>query len=88
MIKLSRDSIAYKKLLPISRWLNKLDVDYCNTGKRDEVKFEALLEEAEKICESIGLKAFHQADPRGCSLYVIDNTMNDSNYTNGIAVYE
>lgn len=88
MIPLSRDSVAFQKLLPIAQWLNKLDCDYCNTGRIDDLKVETLMDEAASILMPLGLLAFHQSDPRGCSLYVIDSTMNETNYTNGIPVYE
>jgi hypothetical protein len=86
MIQLSVESIIYQRLVPIARQLNKLDCDYCNTGKIDDLKVETLLDEATKLLEPVGYKAFHQSDPRGCSLYIIDDTMNDTNYTNGMAV--
>ena len=90
MIPISRDSIVFQKLLPIAKKLNEIDCDICNQGSNPDLEQESELymEEAQEICESIGLKAFHQTDPRGVSLYIIDDTMNDTNYTNGMPVYE
>jgi hypothetical protein len=33
----------------------------------------------------LGLHFYHQGDPRGCSLYVSNEPLNDQNYTNGVA---
>ena len=38
------------------------------------------------ICARAGAHFYHQADPRGCSLYVGSLPMTDNNYSNGIAV--
>lgn len=38
------------------------------------------------ICKRNGLHFYHQTDPRGCALYVSNEPLNSSNYTNGIAV--
>ena len=38
------------------------------------------------ICQRNGLHFYHQTDPRGCSLYVSNEPLNSSNYTNGLAV--
>lgn len=90
MIKLSRDSIVYKKLLPLSKALHKADEDYCNSGfeERHTAIVKSAMRVADRYLSPLGLKAFHQSDCRGTALYIIDDTMNDSNYTNGIAVYE
>lgn len=37
------------------------------------------------VCRSLGLHFYHQTDPRGASLYVSNEPLNDMNYTNGIA---
>ncbi len=37
------------------------------------------------ICEANGLHYFHQTDPRGCTLYVSNEPLTDTNYTNGVA---
>lgn len=89
MTPISRDSIVYQKLFPIAKALNEADCDYCNDGDSDKhaLLTTELMRVAEQLCSSINLKAFHQSDPRGCSLYIIDSTMNDTNYSNGQAVY-
>lgn len=90
MTPISRDSVVFQKLLPISKKLHQLDEDYCNHGGNDhsDADEERLMQEASSIAEAVGLKAYHQSDPRGCSLYLIDETMNDTNYHNGMPVYE
>ena len=79
----------YKDLLRISRALTQLDTNACNYGlsARQEKRVENLEKRAQELAQEIGLKAYHQGDPRGCSLYLIDKTMNNSNYNNGIAIY-
>ena len=37
------------------------------------------------VCRCLGLHFYHQPDPRGCTLYVSNEPLNDMNYTNGIA---
>ncbi len=78
-----------KDLLKYSKQLTRLDVKSCNVGltDRDDEKVKKIELECEALASKIGLKAYHQCDPRGCSLYLIDNTMNDTNYNRGIAIY-
>lgn len=44
------------------------------------------LKRTKAICERNGWYYFHQTDPRGCALYVSNEPLTDSAYTNGIAV--
>lgn len=78
----------YDDLKKIQRKLNKIDCDMCN-GNIDEAKYKKktakLIDRAEHLVKGYDLKAYHQTDPRGCSLYIITEDMNDTNYTNGIA---
>jgi|SRR3990167_4781916 len=87
-----RQVISYSdRLRFISRNLNSIDCRSCNgyhsetQEKRDNNKSLKLIEESKRIAQDLGLKFFHQSDPRGCSVYLIDKDMNDSNYSQGIA---
>lgn len=83
----------FQVLQLISRKLHKQDENACNYGlsKRQEIIVKHLLEEAEKRANYIGLHAYHQGDPRGCSLYLVDDEVMERGinayYTDGIAVY-
>ena len=84
------------RLNKLSNKLHRLDEQYCN-GEIEEPKYfnkqnklmkdaQVLADEMSKIYK-IKLRAFHQGDPRGASLYLIDKTMDYTNYHNGIACY-
>src|SRR3990167_4154324 len=80
-----------QELAPISRKLNAIGVRGCNgrsdsQEKRDQTTEDRLTHRATRLAESIGLRFYHQTDPRGCSVYLIDRNMNDSNYSSGIAI--
>lgn len=89
IIKLGFLFNCFKELKEISRKLHHQDENSCNYGlsPRQEKTVEKLLKRADDIAESIGLKAYHQGDPRGCSLYLIDGTMDETNYHNGVSIY-
>lgn len=38
-----------------------------------------------RLCSELGLHYFHQADPRGCMLYVAAIPLTGTNYTQGVA---
>jgi hypothetical protein len=94
--KIKRVKYVLESLAPISRRLNAIDCRSCNgyadtdwgraQEKRDNGKEVRLEKEGRELAQSIGLKFYHQTDPRGCSVYLIDSTMNDSNYSSGIAI--
>jgi hypothetical protein len=44
------------------------------------------LKRVRSICEDMKLFFYHQTDPRGVQLYVSQEPINDTNYTNGVAV--
>lgn len=79
---------VYEDLKKISKSLHTLDENHCNYGltSRQETRITSLEKKAEDLAQRIGLHAYHQSDPRGCSLYLIDDTMNDSTYNYGIAI--
>jgi hypothetical protein len=87
--KMQQISYVWRELLKISNSLHRLDENACNYGltPKQEKRVEKLEEKADRLAESIGLKAYHQGDPRGCSLYLIDKTMDQSTYNRGVAIY-
>lgn len=97
LVDVSTSINAYKALLPIARKLSNISVRQCNgyadtdwgrkQEARDEKKVSNLLNEAISIASWTGLQIFHQTDPRGCSLYLVTNEMDYTNYSNGIAIY-
>lgn len=40
------------------------------------------------LCNRLGLHFYHQTDPRGCALYVSNEPLTESAYTNGVACCE
>lgn len=83
----------FKDLQKLSRKLRKIYENQCNGYKNENLekmdlkKEEKLNKKVLELCESVGVKPYFQGDPRGCALYIGDNSINGSNYTNGIAVY-
>ena len=91
LIEMRQVTYVYERLKPVARQLHRLDERACNgtsesLAKRDEKREINLMKSAADLAGQIGLTPYHQSDPRGCSLYVIDKTMDDSNYHNGIAI--
>jgi len=90
-----------EKLVRIAHSLETLDVRSCNYGlsEKEENRVTNLEEKANAICKEFGAVAYHQSDPRGCSLYVVnpnelgDNPLTSFNqrlqqhYTKGVAIY-
>jgi len=80
---------VYNRLKPISRKISALDCKSCNgeISEQDyDIKIDKLLAQAKELASDLGLKVYHQSDPRGCSLYLVDKTMNDGNYNRGVAI--
>ena len=74
-------------LQSISRCLHRLDEAYCmrELSDREWKRRNKLEKQAEEIANKYGLRAYHQSDPRGWSLYLIKPDMLPD-YTQGIAV--
>jgi len=87
--KLRQAIYCIGELRKIANGLHKLDENACNYGltPRQEKREERLEKKGAEIAKELGLKFYHQGDPRGASVYLIDKTMNDSNYTNGVVIY-
>jgi hypothetical protein len=73
----------------LAKRLTFYDTKACNYGltKSQENMVNKIETEASGIAEKLGLIAYHQSDPRGCSLYLIDKTMDNTNYNRGIVIF-
>jgi len=71
----------------ISHRLNQLDENACNYGltPRQEKRVDTLEKQAETIAHKYYLSGYHQSDPRGWSLYLIQPGTWD-NYDRGLAI--
>lgn len=81
----------YRQLLRISKTLHKLDENACNyeLSKSQVTRGKNLMIKAEALAQEIGLHAYNQSDPRGCSLYLVKSLKNaNSNYSSGTAIYQ
>jgi hypothetical protein len=76
------------RLRKIAHTIHRLDENACNyeLSKRQETRLKNLLIEAEGIASNLGLKIYHQRDPRGKSLYLINEEMDETNYNHGMAI--
>ena len=87
--ELRQFAYVYGVLVKRSHSLNNLYTADANGAltQRQAKRMKQLQKNADGLANSIGLKAYHQTDCRGASIYLIDDTMNNSNYTNGICVW-
>jgi hypothetical protein len=77
-------------LQKIAKSLHHLDECSCNYGltPRQETREKNLEAKAQQLASEFSLVVYHQSDPRGCSLYLLDSVEDKNNYsTLGIAVY-
>ena len=79
----------YEELKKISHSLSGLDTDACNYGltEKQKKRVEKLELKAEMIAEQLKVKAYHQGDSRGVSLYLIEKNMDNTNYNYGVPIY-
>lgn len=76
-------------LRKIAKIIHKLDENACNYGlsKSQQTRLENLLKKADTIAKRLGLRAYHQGDPRGCSLYLVEKLKGaDTDYNYGVAI--
>lgn len=85
--ELRRVLYIIENLRKIAKSLHRLDENACNYGltKRQETREMHLETQAKELAHQIDLYAYHQGDPRGCSLYLVEDP-NDTEYTKGIAI--
>jgi hypothetical protein len=79
-----------KRLQKIAVALHNLDVASCNYGlsERQEKREEKLEKEVEVLAQTLGLHAYHQSDPRGWPLYLVEDLTNVANtYDEGLGIY-
>ena len=62
-------------------------VSLCNDKWRAPIpdREAGALKRVQEVCKRRGLYFYHQSDPRGCSLYVSTEPLDQFNYNNGIA---
>jgi hypothetical protein len=66
----------WERLLKLSRSINRIDSKECSDidlTNRDRLRRSADLCEARQRAEILGVKIVHQSDPRGVSLYLVEN---------------
>lgn len=85
---------ALMKLREISRKLHRLDEGDCNgryserAQKAADTRTENLEKSACELAAIFGLLAYHQSDPRGCSLYLITEEQKKSgDYSRGVGIW-
>ena len=89
---LKRQDAVMGELRKISNSLHRLAEFQCNYGltERQEKRQEKLEKDAEALAWTLGLRAYHQRDPRGCALYLVPESLTedemDSNYSSYMAV--
>jgi len=73
----------------ISHRLHQLDEISCNWGVSDRQaqRVDRLEEQAREIASKYNLRAYHQSDPRGWSLYLVPLELSiDSQYDQGLGI--
>ena len=85
--QLTRLFWVHDELRRIAKTIHTLDENACNYGltPRQETRQANLMKRAGVLASELGLQAYHQGDPRGCSLYLVEN-MQDDDYTQGVAI--
>ena len=70
-------------LKKLSRSIHHLDECACNyeLSKRQETRRKNLMRAAEEWAGHLSLKVYHQADPRGCSVYLVPLNFDGNDYT-------
>lgn len=84
-----------RDLIRLSRRLRRLSELSCNRelSKREEAASLNAMNRVLAIADEIGVKVYHQGDPRGATVWIIFpgdiNTDQElsRNYTNGVAIY-
>lgn len=86
--ELGRIKTILEQLKKVSGQLHHQDKNACNYGLSDRqtTRVAHLEQQAEALAQELGYHAYHQSDPRGASLYLIDETMNDSTYSQGLCI--
>ena len=91
--EIKRFLYRFKDLQKISRQLNKLSEYSCNVGltERQDKREDKLIKKADEIAKEFNLRAYYQGDPRGLSLYLVNEEEylkgSSCDYIAGIPVY-
>jgi len=78
-----------QRLEKIAYQLHHQDENACNFGltPRQQTKVKNLEEDAEILAQELGLHAYHQGDPRGATLYLIESLEKaEINYYSGLCI--
>jgi len=81
---------CFKQLQIIAHRLHKQDKNACNYGltPRQEKMVKKLENDAENWAQRLGFHAYHQGDPRGATLYLVEKLeVANTNYHNGVCIY-
>ena len=73
----------------ISHRLHQLDENACNweLSERQVKRVDRLEQQAKEIANRYNLTAYHQSDPRGWSLYLVNPQLSiESEYAKGLAI--
>lgn len=77
-------------LKKIAKTVHRIDENRCNyeLSKAQETRATNLLKAANEWAGHLGMKVYHQADPRGCSLYLVPlDFINGADYNSyGMAI--
>lgn len=86
--QLARFAYRLGELNKIARTVRKINENACNyeISKAQETRRDNLEAKASEIAKEFKLKVYCQRDPRGCSLYLVDNSLSENNYSDGIAL--
>lgn len=81
---------VYSQLQKVAKTLHKMDEYDCNYGCTPihETREKNLFKKAEALAQELGLHAYHQGDPRGGTLFLVEKVKGaDTNYyTNGVYI--
>ena len=100
LAELRRFAYLLELLNKIARTVRTINTNACNyeLSKASETRRANLEAKAASMAEELGLQIYHQRDPRGAALYLVDAscftqhtgangaTWTDCNYSNGIAL--
>ncbi len=77
------------QLRKISNSLQHLAEASCNYGltKRQETRERNLLQKGKELAQELGYEFYHQGDPRGCQVYLLDHGTPHNSYNHGVAIY-
>jgi hypothetical protein len=89
--ELRRARYVFERLNKIARTVRKINENDCNyqISKGQETRRNNLEAKAEELVKDLNVdwRIYCQRDPRGCSLYILDSTIDDNNYSDGVCLF-